>query len=113
MSIKRFTLFYYLKSFFKERYERNEKDKIAKSFNDRYVNRRPYTNKVIGVDLLNKPIKQRAWMCHKCNTIHLATGFSVFSGTEFKDVMCCRSHVNICLYKSVLDYPGCYNEDSN
>lgn len=69
------------------RYEKNEKIKIAKVFNDRYTLRRPFGDKVVGSDIYGTPMKEGAWMCPTCNKIHLALKFNVFNGFVYPS--CC------------------------
>lgn len=62
----------------RDKIDSNELTAIAKAFNDRYTYRFIYTG-----------AQKHAWMCSKCNRVHISCGFSAFTGVEFP--ACCQT----------------------
>lgn len=88
----------------KERELAAERRRVAKAFNDIYTYRFRYdkssSERVPGTGMYGfTPESGYAWMCPKCNKIHLATSCSAFSGLQYPQ--CCDDREGHRLYHDI------------
>lgn len=81
-----------------------EKERIAKHFNNLYTYRERWDtsndDRLDGTGMWGfTPQKGYAWMCPKCNKIHLASSCSAMSGLQYPD--CCDYRTGHRLYNDI------------